>query len=469
VKAVGVKSRLTLGHALVVSVILFATALVSDWWLDRTVHGQVDAALLALAETEVASAMDDPDEPVHLHPLRVDVDPAVRGLDRFVQLVDADRRAVVERSASLGDRSLPVPSSLIGRLMGRRTLIETVRDFGGQPLRMVALPVEVNGRLRYVLQVAIPLGPAHAFLRTARWFFLGAAAVILGGVIVTGAVLTHRALRPVDRVVVRARDIGLANLGERLPHPGTTDEIGRLVTTLNDMLARIEASLDSQRRFTGDAAHELRSPLSRLRSELEVALRRPRSAAEYEDVLRSCLDEVERLSQLTSALLVLARLDAGERRALSDQRVDLVPLVQDELRRLAPAAESRRITVVLEPPSTLVVRGVPELLHLVIANLVDNAIKFSPPGGHVTVRLARDNGEGLVVVTDTGPGIPADERPRIFERFHRGRAAGSPDAPGFGLGLAICRAVVEAHAGKIALESKPGHGASFTVRLPAVV
>src|SRR5262249_41265056 len=159
----------------------------------------------------------------------------------------------------------------------------------------------------------------------------------------------------IDRVVSQARRIGESSLAERLPHPGGQDEIGRLVETLNDMLERIERSFEVQRRFTADASHELRSPLSRLRAELEVTLRRARERAEYEEAARSCLDEVERLSWLTEELLGLARLDAGEGRQTPSGTVPLTPIVEEAVRRLGPEAERRDVTLTMVPCPTLAV------------------------------------------------------------------------------------------------------------------
>jgi two-component system OmpR family sensor kinase len=303
-------------------------------------------------------------------------------------------------------------------------------------------------------------------LRGARWLFLVVALAILGAVVATGAVLARRALRPIDQIVSRARSIGESNLGGRLPHPGSQDEIGRLVATLNDMLERIERSFEVQRRFTADASHELRSPLSRLRAELEVTLRRPRDPAEYEEALRSCLEEVERLSWLTEELLGLARLDAGEGRELPTDAVLLTSIVEQAVRRLAPEAERRDVTLVAAPCPALSVKAAPGAASLAVANVLDNAVKFSPAGGRVTVRVFADNGEAVVSVADTGPGVPPDEIARLFERFHRGSAARSAEAPGTGLGLAISRALVEGQGGRIAVESPPGQGATFSIRLP---
>ncbi len=242
--------------------------------------------------------------------------------------------------------------------------------------------------------------------------------------------------------------------------------MGRLVTALNEMLDRIERSFESQRRFTADASHEMRSPLSRLRNELEVALRRPRAASEYEQTLRSALEEVERLSRLTEELLTLARLDAGEATEGPEGPVSLLPVVEEEMIRLKPEADGRRIALILEESPGPVVRVSPEALRLVVSNLLHNAVKFSPPNSWVAIRILSEEDQAVLAVSDTGPGVPPKDLPRLFERFCGANASRSPDIPDVGLGLAIARAIVDAHGGKIAVDSTLGAGATFTVRLP---
>lgn len=465
----GFKARLTLGHGAAVTLILAGAALLGDRALSRMVDAQVDAALLALAESEAASALDDPEGRILLHEARMDAGgSSLRGLDKLAQIVDAEGR-VLDRSANLGGAALPAPPPLLASLRDGQVSVETVPDVGGEPVRVVSVPVAVEGRFRYGIQVGTSLRAARGFLRTARLLFLGGSAAILGAITLIGGFLARRALRPIDRMVGLARRIGASNLRQRLPDPGSRDEVGRLAATLNEMLDRIERAFEHQRRFTADASHELRSPLSRLRSEVEVTLRRPRAAPEYEAVLRSALEEVERLSRLSEELLALARLDAGEGAEPSQVPVPLAPLVEEELKRLEAEAGERRLAVVLEGHPGLAVQGTPEaLLRLVVANLLHNAVKFSPPGGRVTVTVAPEGAQGILAVSDTGPGIPPEDLPRVFDRFYRASASRSPDVPGVGLGLAIARAIVEAHGGRIAVQSTPGGGATFTVRLPLV-
>ncbi len=459
------RARLAFWHMAVVAAILVAAAAGAQWALTRLVLGRIiDDAILALAETEGASLAADAPGSIRIHEAPGMTAPSFVRLDKFVQVVDLEGR-VLARSATLGTSRLPTPPALLARLQAGEVVFDTRTDFGEEPIRLVSLPLTVGER-RYAVQVAMSLDDAYAVLRTARRLFLAMSAALLAGVGLTGVLLARRALQPIDRIVTTARRLGEANLTERLPHPGTPDEMGRLVDTLNDMLGRIEQGVEAQRRFTADASHELRSPLSRLRAELEVTLRRPRDRAEYEETLRSGLDEVERLSRLTDELLVLARLDAGEGREVSARPVAIGPILDDALRRLVPEADRRGVAVTIEPLAPVAVRAAPSALGLVITNLLDNAVKFSPPGSRITVGLVASGDEAVVSVSDTGPGIAAEDLPRLFERFHRGHAARATDASGVGLGLAICRALVERHGGRIAVDSPPDGGATFRVHLP---
>jgi two-component system OmpR family sensor kinase len=458
------KLRLSLWHMVVVAAVLAVIAAGAERVFSRIVLDRLDAALVDLAATEAAAIRNDR-APIRVH----DVPPGIGKrslvrLDKFVQVVALDG-TVVAKSATLGTSRLPASVPLLRKIAAGETVFETLEHFGAEPARVVSLPADLRGE-RYAIQVGASLEDEYAILRAARRLFLIMAVVILGAVGLTGGLLARRALRPIDQIVARARRIGEVRPSERLPRPGTRDEIGRLVDTLNAMLDRIERSIEAQRRFTSDAAHELRSPLSRLRAELEITLRRPRDTGEYEESLGSCLEEVVRLSRLTEQLLVLARLDAGDALAAAPEPVALAPILEEAIRRLYPDTRQRRLDVALGAAPGLSVRIAPEAASLVVTNLLENAVKFSPPGGRVTVDARADGAEAIVAVSDSGPGIAADDVPRIFERFFRGAAARASEAPGVGLGLAISRTIVEEYGGRIAVESRPGGGATFSVRLP---
>jgi two-component system OmpR family sensor kinase len=458
------RKRLALAHLAAIVLVLALTALGGYWTLSRAVHDQLDAALLALAETELGMLADDSGQPVRVHEVPPGpAPPSFERLDRLVQIVDADGQ-VVARSANLGAARLPTPPALLARLSAGEVVFETLSGYGTEPTRMVSVPVRSHGRLRAV-QVAGSLDDVNHVVQSASTLFAATGVALILAVGWAGALLTRRVFGAIDDVVQQARRIGEADLSKRLPHPGTPDEIGRLVDTLNEMLDRIEHSFEAQRRFTADASHELRSPLSRLRTELEVALRRPRDASDYVDTMRSCVEEVQRLTLLVDELLVLARLDAGQERGPAET-VSLNTLAEEAIRRMEPMAREHQVRIVLDPapPVTAAVARGPATL--VLANLLDNAVKFSTPEGCITVHLATEGAHAVMSVADQGPGISVSELPYLFERFFRGSAARAGAPSGVGLGLALSQAIVHAHGGRIDAANRPGGGALFTVRLP---
>ena len=458
------KRRVFVRHVVAVGLILAMASLGADWAFSRMVLGQVDQALLDLALAEANATTADLSHPLHIHEMSPGTaPPSFPRLDKFIQFVDLDSR-IIARSANLGTARLPTSASLLAKLRTGEKAFETLNDFGGEPARLISVPLQIGDHV-YAIQVATSLDDANATLRLARILFLAMSTGILGAVVLTGAMLARTVLRPIDRIVARARVIGESALAERLPHPGTQDEMARLVETLNDMLARIERSFEAQRRFTADASHELRSPLSRLRAELEVTLRRARERAEYEEALRSCLSEVERLSHLTDELLMLARLDAGGSSG-APRSVDLISILHEAVKLLGPEALRRNVALVTDIPPELAVNVAPAAVSHVVANVLDNAVKFSPLGGDVTIGVAIEGSSAVVAVSNSGPGIPEDELPRLFERFYRGSAARHMEAPGVGLGLAICRALVEGQGGRISVNSAIDSGVTFTIRLP---
>jgi len=464
-RPLGFKTRLWLGHVAVLAAMLTLAAVGADWALRRAVLGRIiDDAVLWLASTEAAALQADPTQPVRVHEMAPGAGPpSFARLDKFVQITDLDGR-VVARSTTLGTSRLPTPPGMLERAREGETVFGTVSDFGEEPIRMVLLPATV-GATRYAIQVAMSLDDAYAVLHTGRWLVFSMSIVILGGIGFTSARLARRALQPIDRVVTRARRIGEANLADRLPHPGTQDEIGRLVETLNDMLSRLERSFEVQRRFTADAAHELRSPLSRLRAELEVTLRRRREVGDYEETLHSCLDEVERVQSLIEELLALARIDARQ----EPERPEPVPIgdiVAAAVAAVRPKALRRSIDVTIDRPADLLVTTAPVAAQVALANILDNAVKFSPFGGQVRITVTAGREEAVITVSDCGPGVAPEEAAQLFERFYRGKASRSAGAPGVGLGLAISRALVEGQGGRISVDMCSDAGATFSVRLP---
>jgi signal transduction histidine kinase len=276
--------------------------------------------------------------------------------------------------------------------------------------------------------------------------------------------LARRALRPVARITEDARRIGIDHIHERVAQPTSRDELGRLAATLNRMLERIEAGVAEKHRLVADASHELRTPLAVMRSELDVALLEGGLDGQARAVLESTRDEVDRMTRIVENLLTLARVDEG-RLELARRSLDLRPLLASALAPLQPIAEAKQIELALGEGNGAT-DGDPDRLSQVVVNLADNAIKYTPRGGHVAIGAWSRNGEVGVTVEDSGPGIPEDAQAQIFDRFFRLDAARARESGGSGLGLAICKEIVLAHGGRIWVKSERGRGSAFSFALP---
>jgi two-component system OmpR family sensor kinase len=279
--------------------------------------------------------------------------------------------------------------------------------------------------------------------------------------------LGARAVKPVDTIVDQAEAIAEGSPRRTIQAFADTWEYRRLVNVLNRMLDRLEAALEAQKQFTADASHELRTPLTALRGELEVALRRERTPEEYTRVLRSSLEEAERLSRLAGDLLTLTRSEAGAQ-VLQIRKEDLAQRVEGAVERLGVQAREKGVTLKGPGGPAVPMEMDADLMDQVIWNLLGNALKFTPGGGRVEVSVTRVDDEARLEVADTGPGIPEEKLDRVFHRFFRideARTAGSREG-GLGLGLAIVKAIVDLHGGTVSAFNLPSGGALFRVVLP---
>ena len=277
--------------------------------------------------------------------------------------------------------------------------------------------------------------------------------------------MARRALAPVSRMTKEAAAIGPRALGERVRVPPTEDELEELAWTLNSMLDRIERAVSDQRRLVADASHELRTPFAIMHSELDIALRDPDLPPSAREVLESNREEVERMSRIVENLLTLSRRDEGQLQ-LTRERIDLRDVANAVADEFAPLAQVRGVSLSVSGDEAEVDAD-PGLLRRVVTNLVDNAVKYSSPETAVTMRVWRTDERAGVSVSDTGPGIPLDSLPHVFDRFFRADASRSRVAGGSGLGLAIVKEVVEAHGGEVEATTDPGRGSSFSFSLPA--
>ena len=386
-------------------------------------------------------------------------------LDRYFDLFDPRGRRD-PRLPPPGSKELSLSLNALKNASQGLPTFETLPSTGSYPARVLTMPVIEAGRVTNLVQVGLSLENMY---RTRRRFLLIMAAVFPFGLLLAGGggwLLARRALKPVDQMTRTALRISGERLDERLQESGNDDELDRLAKTLNDMLGRLDDAFHQMRQFSADASHELQTPLTILKGEMEVALRSKRSPDEYRQVLQSGLEEIERINHLVAGLLILARADAGVLK-MDLQPVVLKTLLVEICEQMKVIADNHSVSLQTGPLQSVSVRGDREHLRRLLLNLVDNAIKYTSAGGSVTLSLQSDNEWASVVISDTGIGLSKDEQHKIFDRFHRAVETRSRDARGVGLGLSIARSIAEVHGGRIEINSTPGKGSTFKVFLPA--
>ena len=333
-----------------------------------------------------------------------------------------------------------------------------------QRWRVYVLPIEQSGALAGYLETLTPLGNLDASIAAYRTLLIGLGLAGLAAALLGGWAIAGGALRPITHMTDTAGTITLSrDLSHRIPAPQHHDELGRLAATFNAMLVSIETAYQAQQRFVSDASHELRAPLTAIQGNLELLRLHPvMPAAERDEALAEVERETNRLTRLVGDLLALARADAGV--TLQRRPVDLDAIVLDTFRTARQLTHGQELT--LDPFEPVQVVGDEDRLKQLILILLDNALKYTPPNGCVTLGLRRGKATTEILVRDTGVGIPAADLPHVFERFYRADPARGRDPGGTGLGLPIARWIAEQHGGTISLESLLGQGTTVIVRLP---
>jgi heavy metal sensor kinase len=333
------------------------------------------------------------------------------------------------------------------------------------PLRVLVREMIAAGQT-YRIQVAAPMDDFYDAMDRFKWMVLLLSPLVLVLASGGGYWLSRRALAPVDQITRAAQDINSNNLAKRLDVPRGGDELQRLSETLNTMLARLESSFNRIRQFTADASHELRTPLALMRTTTEVSLRTSQTVSDYREAQEEVLAELEETSSLVEKLMLLARADAGVE-SLQRLPVNLADCLREACKDGQILAETKQVSFQQNiDSSTLVVEGDSHALHRLFLILIDNAVKYTPTGGSITVGLMRTDSSALAEFRDTGIGISATDLPNIFDRFYRADKARSREFGGVGLGLSIARWVAEAHRGSIEVQSTAGTGSVFRIRLP---
>lgn len=451
-------------YAALLGTALVAYAVCVSAFFLHNLREQLDASLDRDVETVEGDLVVNPSGRLELnsHEGEAEGDELDRGY--FLE-VWARNGALLYRSEQLGDQTLgPVPNTS-GRV---RESAKSLRLPSGLRVRALSRAHHTPDGMSVIVRLAV----SEEHLWREFWEMLAVLGIGLpitvAFVAIPGYLVAGRALRPVDLMAKRAAEITADHLHERLEINNPDDELGQLGTAFNTALARIESSFDQLRRFTADASHELRTPLTAIRSVGEVSLRMQGNENYYRDIIGSMLEETNRLTRLVDSLLTMSRADAG-RAQLHLAETDLVDLARESATLLEVLAEEKEQTLRIEGDEAVTVMADRTILRQALVNLIDNAVKYSPLKGAVRIRVTDNERYAYVEVQDSGPGIPAEHRDHIFERFYRIDKARTRAEGGTGLGLSIAQWAVTAHKGSIEVQCDTGQGSVFRIRLPKLV
>jgi heavy metal sensor kinase len=389
----------------------------------------------------------------------------VEGATRYYQVYDAATGQLVVQSPALAPLGLHYTPAEVKSFSDAPGMHDMQTDHGRMRLSSSLLSPG-TGRT-YLLEVGVPLDAMDSALRRFVRLLLWSVPTGLVLALLTGRWMAARALAPLARVAAATRHIDVADLRQRLPLRGTGDELDEVAHAFNDTLGRVERTVGEMRQFSAAIAHELRTPLAVLRGETEVTLMKAASIEDYRQGLTDQLEELDKLARLVSQLLTLSRAEAGQI-PLARSPVDLSALALSLVEQLEPVAQARSVTITADVQPSVVVWGDTGWLERLLLNLLDNAIKFTPDRGRIVVRVRRDQEHAVLDVEDSGVGIASEALPHVFERFYRADPARSSGTEGVGLGLSLVKWIADRHGASLGVESEPGRGSRFTVRLPTL-
>jgi heavy metal sensor kinase len=445
-----IKFRLTVWYLIAIVLPLVAFGAVAYFMLSKNLYRNLDLALqVRVAELQNSITVTD-------HQISFE-----QKFNDLVLIYDAD--SVLLQRLGPNVRFSIIEKMVQQALFGQSSFLTTPTT-EGQGVRLYAAPFNLDSRTRVAVIVGRLTSEIQDMLSIFRVIIIysALAVVLLAGI--GGMFLANRTLKPVDHITDIAREIGEGDLSRRI-NIQSEDELGRLASTLNRMIARLEEAFQKQRQFAADASHELRTPLAIIQAESSLALDKKRTQVEYRRSLDLVSQEVTYMSEIIGKLLLLARNDAGSE-PLNFQEVNVKELFTELSSDVEALAQEKGVAFNLGPMDNLTVQGDRFRLRQLFLNILDNAIRYTPSGGTVSSLLVRKNGSALVSISDTGMGIPAEDLPFIFDRFYRVDKARSRTDGGMGLGLAIASSIAKLHGGGIEVESQVGKGSTFQITLP---
>src|SRR5690242_11689409 len=456
--------RLSLWYGSALALILVAFSTILYFVTARSLRDALDQSLEETAAAAVRSLEERGFIPLIDEDELMSQFPELARIDKFFQIFSPSGTITI-RSPNVKQHEMPLSREALNVAISGRMLFEFAQYPKEPPLRLISVPIIYRGNLLYIIQVGTSMDSVEQTLNRLMLVLLVSMPIAVAVSLAGGWFMAGRALLPVDAITLAAQRIAGGDLTQRLKVPSAADEIGRLTKTFNDMIDRLETSFRQIRQFSSDASHELRTPLTVMKGETELALRRPREAGDYTVVLESNLEEIDRMTRIVDELLFLSRADMGEVK-MERLPVKLESLLEDIHRQASLLGQERNVQVALGLVMPAVVFGDELRLRELFLNLVDNAVKYSRSGGSVEMSLTIHANQAKFVISDHGIGISLEDQKRIFDRFYRTDDARSHTKKGTGLGLAICAWIVEAHHGRIEVQSEPNKGSTFTVLLP---
>src|SRR6267142_3967361 len=448
-----IRLRLTLWYLLVFGSLLVVFSIYIYSVVSNDMHKRFDASLLRTAQSMANYFSEFSDRDSVEQEAKETINSLKEGREsaaifREGQLLAANNDEVV--AALTGTRILDASGA------DRKPAFATEPDLNK---RLVVYPFQYK-RINYVSAVLEPLDKLEGQIGHIRKLFLFGFSTVLLLAAASGFMLAQKSLKPMVTISAQAEHINARNLNERLQVTNPDDELGRLAGVFNALLSRLDTSFHVMREFTADASHELRTPLTIVQGEADVALSHEHSVSEYQQSLSIIRNQSKRMARIVSDMLSLARADAGEQH-LSKEDLYLNDLVMESCHAAQALATPRCIRLSCDASEDLVFHGNEELLRRMIFNVVDNAIRYTPDGGSVSVKLTSESATAQLAVSDTGIGIPPECAGRVFDRFYRVGDARPPTNGGSGLGLSIVKLAAESHQGSVELTSEPGHGSTF--------
>jgi heavy metal sensor kinase len=463
---IALRTRLTVFYTVVFGVLLTAIAAVAY----RTLAQQLDTdATTSL--TELTNGLHGYVQFQNGTPTIVydETDPQesafVQRATRFYQIYDGETGALLLQSDGIEPLGLTFTPAEVKSFHDEPRLHDIQTDYGR--IRLTNSVITVKPGETYLLQVGTSLAAIDGALRRFLQLLLWGVPLCLLLAAIAGRWMATVALAPLSRFAAAARTIDVTNLRQRLPERGVGDELDEVARAFNETLARVESAVGEMRQFSTALAHELRTPITALRGEIELAAMKADAGDTYRRVAASQLEELDKLKRLIDQLLTLARAESGQI-PLSHYPVDLAAVVRSVVEQIEAVAHAQGLALRCEAPGVVMIDGDEEWLERLLLNLLDNAFKFTPRGGRVDVRLSTDETDAVLEVRDSGIGMAADVRPHVFERFYRADPARSSTARGAGLGLSLVKWIVDRHKGSIQLDSQPDRGSAFTIRIKKI-